>query len=110
MRAEQRHGITILTLDVDHLDSSNFTTFKSEVDEHASDARRVILDMHSLRFVDSAGLGSILSVLRRLGERGGTLKIVGVTRPVQQLFGLVRLPRIIDMYSTVEEAVEAYRT
>lgn len=109
MHVERKDDIRILTLEIDHLDSGNYTAFKSDFEELAGDAKRVVMDIQSLKFVDSAGLGSILSVLRALGERGGSLKIAGVTRPVEQLFTLVRLPRIIDMYPTVHDAVRAYQ-
>jgi anti-sigma B factor antagonist len=106
---EQYDDVVVLELEIDHLDSGNFAALKEEIEANTADRTRVVLDLHNLRFVDSAGLGAILSILRRLGERGGTLKIAEVSRPVEQLFNLVRLPRIIDMYPRTQDAVRAFK-
>lgn len=110
MTTEHHGAVVVLSPDVDHLDSSNYTAVREEVEAATADRTRVVLDMGRVRFVDSAGLGAILSIMRRLGERGGTLKIAAVTPSVEQLFDLVRLKRIIDIYPTSEDAVGAFQS
>jgi anti-sigma B factor antagonist len=65
--------------------------------------------MSELKFVDSSGLGAILSCLRQQNASGGELKLCGMLKPVRALFELVRMHRIFDMYNTREEAIMAFR-
>jgi len=91
------------------LDASNSKDFKNEVSPLLSSAQKVVFDLQHLGFVDSSGLGSILSCLRQLNGAGGDLKLCGMTKPVRALFELVRMHRIFDIHETREEAVAAFK-
>jgi anti-sigma B factor antagonist len=67
----------------------------------------VVFDLRELRFVDSSGLGAILSCLRQLNAKGGDLKLCEMTKPVRALFELVRMHKIFDIYVTKEQALRA---
>ena len=60
-------------------------------------------------FVDSAGLGAILSLFRKLNAQGGELKLCSVAGPVRLLFQLVRFHRVFDIFNTRDEAIKAYQ-
>jgi len=73
-----------------------------------SSETRVAMDFQRLQFVDSSGLGVLLSCLRDLHGRGGDLRLFGMTRPVRSLFELVRMHRVFEIYNTREEAVRSF--
>jgi anti-sigma B factor antagonist len=64
--------------------------------------------MSALQFVDSAGLGAILSCLRKLTAAEGDLKLCGLTGPVRAIFEISRMHRIFDIYATRAEAIAAF--
>jgi anti-sigma B factor antagonist len=64
--------------------------------------------MSDVHFVDSSGLGAILSLSKRAAEAGGDVKLCEMTKPVRTLFELVRMHRILEIYSSVEEAMESF--
>jgi anti-sigma B factor antagonist len=66
----------------------------------------VVLDMSALNFVDSSGLGALLSCLRAMNGKNGQLRLYGMTKPVRALFELVRMHRIFTIYNSREEALE----
>jgi len=99
---------TVLTIPGESLDASNAKDFKRDVMPIMERNLKVVLDMSKLQFVDSSGLGAILSCLRRLNASGGDLKLCGMTKPVRALFELVRMHRIFDIFNTREEAVSAF--
>jgi anti-sigma B factor antagonist len=68
----------------------------------------VVLDMGELSFVDSSGLGAILSFTRQLASKGGELKLCNLQKPVRALVQLVRLHRVLDILNTRDEAVAAF--
>lgn len=100
----QASGVAI-AVDSENLDASNVKEFKSNIQPHLDQHALVILDMNALKFVDSSGLGALLSCLRSMNNKEGQLKLIGLTKPVRALFELVRMHRIFSIYNTREEAV-----
>jgi anti-sigma B factor antagonist len=98
--------VTIATLHRDELDAGNVQDFKRDI---AADNRNLILDLSHLRFIDSSGLGAMLSCLRQLNATGGDLKLCGMSKAVRAVFELVRMHRIFDIYDTREQAVSAFQ-
>ncbi len=101
-------GVVAIEIPGPSLDASNAKDFKNEVSAFLTNEAKVIFDMQHLGFVDSSGLGSILSCLRQLNASGGDLKLCGMTKPVRALFELVRMHRIFDIYDTREQARSAF--
>jgi anti-sigma B factor antagonist len=65
-----------------------------------------VLDLSEVKFIDSTGLGAILSVLKRAGK-GGEILITGTTETVGSMFKLTCMDRVFPMYPTVDEALSA---
>jgi len=106
---EKMDDVTVVILPGEELDASNAKEFKGDVAPLLQPQAKVVLDLRQLRFVDSSGLGSILSCLRQLTTTGGDLKLCGMSQRVRALFELVRMHRIFDIYATRDEAVRAFR-
>lgn len=100
--------VTVMPIPGPSLDASNAKEFKRDAAAVLEDSRMLVFDLAELQFVDSSGLGAILSCLRQLNASGGDLKLCGVTKAVRALFELVRMHRIFDIYNTREEAVRAF--
>ena len=64
--------------------------------------------LKNVKFVDSSGLGTLLSCLRVLRARDGDMKLYGMNKQVKALFELVRMQRIFNIYDTAEEAIQAF--
>ena len=57
----------------------------------------VVLDLENLTFMDSSGIGVLLGRLRILQSRGGTLSVKNMQPPVEKLFRLSGLQRVIGI-------------
>ncbi len=110
MELEKLNGVAIVALQGEILDAGNAKAFKREIRPVIEADALVVFDMARLQFVDSSGLGAILSCLRQLNALGGDLKLCGMSKPVRALFELVRMHRIFEIFNTVEEAVRAFQT
>jgi anti-sigma B factor antagonist len=106
---EKFGAVTIATLHRDELDASNVNDFKRDVAPMLAENSNVILDLSHLRFIDSSGLGAMLSCLRQLNAKGADLKLCGMSKAVRAVFELVRMHRIFDIYDTREQAVSAFQ-
>ena len=102
--------VAVAEVPVDELDASNAPEFKRDIAPVLQANTKLVLDLSRLRFVDSSGLGAMLSCLRQLTAKSGDLKLCGMSKQVRALFELVRMHRIFDIYGTREEAVRAFQS
>ena len=105
---ETVEAVTVIQLPGESLDASNANQFKQDIMPTLNGHLRVVFEMSQLKFVDSSGLGALLSCLRHLNANGGELKLAGMQKSVQALFELVRMHRIFELYPTREEALAAF--
>jgi anti-sigma B factor antagonist len=103
-------GVAVAVVPVDELDASNAGEFKRDIAPLLQANSKLVLDLSRLSFVDSSGLGAMLSCLRQLSAKGGDLKLFGMSKQVRALFELVRMHRIFDIYGTKDEAVRAFQS
>jgi anti-sigma B factor antagonist len=68
--------------------------------------RRIALDLSEVEFIDSSGLGALVSVLRQLGDQG-EIAIGGVRDTVASLFKLTRLDKVFQLYPDPGKALSA---
>ena len=109
IHVDDMDGVAVAIVPVEELDASNSVEFKRDIAPVLQSQSRVVLDLSQLHFVDSSGLGAMLSCLRQLSGKGGDLKLCSMSRQVRALFELVRMHRIFDIYATKEEAVQAFQ-
>jgi anti-sigma B factor antagonist len=107
---DKMDGVAVAVVPVDELDASNAGEFKRDIAPLLQANSKLVLDLSRLSFVDSSGLGAMLSCLRQLSAKGGDLKLSGMSKQVRALFELVRMHRIFDIYGTKEEAVRAFQS
>lgn len=104
------HGIAVVAFSRDSLDASNTKTFKDDMQPVLAQYNHILLDLEALQFVDSSGLGAMLSCLRTMHDKGGHLALCGMSKPVRTLFELVRMYRIFDIYASRAEALSVMDT
>jgi anti-sigma B factor antagonist len=103
-------SVLVITAPWEKLDMSTTADFKDAMTQAIAGETSVVLEMGNVQFVDSSGLGALLSLLRELSGRGGDLKLSEVQKRVRAMFELVRMHRILTVYETTAEAVAAFQT
>lgn len=101
-------NVMVAVIPVDELDASNAGEFKRNIAPIVAADTHLVIDFSRLRFIDSSGLGAVLSCLRQVSAKGGDLKLCGMSKQVRSTFELVRLHRVFDIFATREEAVRAF--
>lgn len=83
--------------------------FKSAIDKAVADgAPLVVVDLSGTVFVDSSGLGALISGLRRSRQAGGDLRIVAPTEQVSAVLSLTNLDRVLLPYESVGAATDGW--
>lgn len=105
--------MTIITLDGDlaiikvtatRLDAAAGPAFKADLQAQLNgQVNRALLDMHEVSFMDSTGLGVLVSLLKMLGK-DGALAVAGAQPSVRRLFELTRLDTVFRLTDSVDAA------
>ena len=98
-------NVTIMQPPYSTLDTRNVSEFRDSVQSILRDGGNVVLDMSNITFVDSAGLGALLSAMKQITAIGGSLRLTGLHEEVLTLFRLVRMNRVFEIFDGIEEAI-----
>ena len=103
---DNKDGSTVVRFHEERLDAHNSKELKDYLLELLDNgAKNLILDLSEVRFVDSSGLGALLSGHKNAGLRDVRFALAGVQSRVQSMFELTRLTRVFDIYPGVEDAL-----
>ena len=70
--------------------------------------KNYVIDLEQVDFMDSAGLGTLIAVLKRVTEQGGDMKIASLQKKPRMVFEITRAYKVFEIYETVEEAIEGF--
>jgi anti-sigma B factor antagonist len=106
MTQRKLDGCTIFDINGD-FDSRCAGQIKEQIrDAILGGAINVIINLENVYYIDSAGLGTLVSALKTAKEKGGSIKLAGVTPQVQMVVQLTRLHYVFDIYDNVDLAVK----
>ena len=73
--------------------------------------RKIILDLPGVDFIDSSGLGALVSALKHLKQldRGGDIRLANVQPGVRAVLEIIRLHRVFAQFPKVEDAVASFQ-
>lgn len=95
--ASQGEKLTV-TVKVSRLDAALARDFKAGVEAGWVDGLKVVeIDLGAVDFVDSSGVGALLSVYRRLPNGSGVTRLRQVKPPVMAVLELLRLHRVFEI-------------
>lgn len=102
-------GVQFAVLLTQSLDYGNAQDFQHDLLGSLHPDSMTVLDISSLKFVDSSGMGAILTCRRRLRDSGGDLKLLCQKgKPIRLFFEMARIYRIMEIVESTEEAIESY--
>lgn len=71
--------------------------------------RKIILDLSNLEYLSSAGVGVLVGLLKKSKAGAGDFKLCSLQEPIRELFELLRLTSIFEVYPSLDEAVASFR-
>jgi anti-sigma B factor antagonist len=88
-----------LHLHAPRFDAAAAREFKLQMPSHwRPEVQRLTVDLGSVEFLDSSGIGALLSLYKRLSASGtGSVQLLNVNPRVQAVFELMRMHRIFDI-------------
>ncbi|MGD9142164.1 MAG: STAS domain-containing protein [bacterium] len=71
--------------------------------------KNVVVNMSQVPFINSTGLGILISAYTTLRKEDGVLKLANVTERIDSLLMITKLGTIFETYSSEEKAVESFK-
>lgn len=75
----------------------------------ADGQRKILLNLGDVSYIDSAGLGSLISSYTTVKRESGKLKLVNLTKRIQDLLAITKLITVFDTYDTEREALDSFK-
>ncbi|HYF41525.1 MAG TPA: STAS domain-containing protein [Ramlibacter sp.] len=105
LEVSRDRGVAVVTPTMKRLDAAAAPAFKQAVVELVqAGERRLVLDLHKVGFLDSSGLGALVSILKAAGSQGA-IAVCNAEGAVLSLFKLTRMDKVFPILASREEAV-----
>lgn len=99
--------ILIVKPEISNIDASICTEFKSKfIDLINKNHPYILLNLDKVEFIDSMGLGAIISVFKTLELNKGSLGFSDVKPTIMNLFKITRLDLVFKIYPTEKDGLE----
>lgn len=107
---EDKGVAVILAVNEERLDAHNSSDLKAQMLKLFEEGKNsLVVDLQAVRFVDSSGLGALVSGFKNASSRNGSLKLTGLQLQVKSMFELTRLHRVFEIYNDAEEALGSFQ-
>lgn len=99
-------GFSVLSILEDRVDAHNSGELKAYLIQMIENGeRRIIVQLGDVRFIDSSGLGALLSGNKNIALKAGRLVLVNIQKQVLSMFELTRLNRVFEIYADVDAVI-----
>jgi anti-sigma B factor antagonist len=101
-------GVTLVEVE-GQLIVGNRQELKQKVLEHLEGGdRKFVIDFSNTGYIDSSGLGVLVSLSKKIREQGGELRLSSLNEDLRTLFELTKLDTLFRIADTKEEALEGF--
>jgi len=102
-------GIVVLELSGKIMGGPDATVINDKLHDLAESGRnKVVADLAKVNWMNSSGLGILISGLTTMRNAGGDLKLAAITDRIQSLLMITKLLTVFDTFETVDEAIASF--
>ncbi len=74
----------------------------------ANGRKKLVLNLESVPYIDSAGLGEIVRTYTTVSRQGGSLKLLNLTKRIEDLLSITKLLTVFETFDTEADAVKSF--
>jgi anti-sigma B factor antagonist len=101
-------GVVVVGVDGQLIVSNRHELKEKVLDAVDGGARKVLIDFGHTGYIDSSGLGALVSLAKKLREAGGELRLAGLNEDLRTLFELTKLDTLFQIADSADEALRAF--
>jgi len=108
LKINEKEETVIITVEEERMDAHNSGNLKERMLQLFDEGKyQLVIDLTNVRFIDSSGLGALVSGFKNASARDGSLKLCCLQPQVRSMFELTRLHRVFEIFTTLEEALDS---
>ena len=109
--SERRVGdITILDLDGKITIGEGSVALRTAIRRLLEEGKKkILLNLAKVGYIDSSGIGELVSSYTAINKEGGELKLLNLTQKLQDLLTITKLLTVFDVYESEEEALASFK-
>ena len=69
---------------------------------------KILLNLGGVGYIDSSGIGELVSSFTAVNKEGGTLKLLNLTQKIQDLLAITKLLTVFDVFENEGEALSSF--
>jgi len=69
---------------------------------------KILLNLGKVGYIDSSGIGELVSSFTAVNKEGGSLKLLNLTQKIQDLLAITKLLTVFDVYDAEAEALASF--
>jgi anti-sigma B factor antagonist len=106
----QVDGITILDLSGRITLGEGSVTLRDAVHDIVGKGQKhILLNLENISYIDSSGIGELVSAFTSVKNSGGELKLLNLTKKVHDLLQITKLYTVFDIWDNEASAVTAFK-
>jgi len=70
---------------------------------------KILLNLGGVGYIDSSGIGELVSSYTAIGKDGGQLKLLNLTQKLQDLLTITKLLTVFDVYESEADALNSFK-
>ena len=109
VQTRQVDGVTILDLSGRITLGEGSVTIRDAVrDVLAKGSNKILLNLAEVNYIDSSGIGELVSGFTTVANSGGNLKLLGLTKRVKDLLQITMLYTVFDVHEEEAHAIRSF--
>ena len=105
---KDKRGVVVVAVDGQLIVGNRQELKQKLLDAIDGGGRKFVIDFTRTGYIDSSGLGVLVSLSKKIREQGGELRLAGLNEDLQTLFELTKLDTLFAITKTPEEALAAF--
>ncbi|MEZ5294215.1 MAG: STAS domain-containing protein [Vicinamibacterales bacterium] len=70
--------------------------------------KKIVLNLEGVPYIDSAGLGEVVRTHMTVSKQGGKLKLLNLTKRIEDLLSITKLLTVFDSYESEADAIKSF--
>lgn len=107
IKVSDKDAVKVISI-VGRFDASNAPNLKNTFRDLTAQDKNFVMDLAGMEYIDSTGLGSIVSCLKSATEKGGDVKLACLQAKPRMIFEITRAYKIFDIFDDLDTAVKSF--
>ncbi|HEX8177420.1 MAG TPA: STAS domain-containing protein [Pyrinomonadaceae bacterium] len=110
IKERQAGDVTVLDMDGKITIGEGSVALRSAIRRLLEEGKKkILLNLAGVGYIDSSGIGELVSSFTAINKEGGQLKLLKLTQKLQDLLAITKLLTVFDVYDNESEALSSYK-